>query len=70
MDGIRRGKMGGSGWVWVGSIGFVDQTGHGSKRVIFKQVNRVAGQVGLTRIFHFFFQLQKQINDNLFREND
>ena len=70
MDGIRRGKMGGSGWVWVGSIGFAGQTGHGSKRVIFKRVNWVAGQVGLTRIFHFFFQLQKQINDNLFREND
>ena len=35
---------------------------------------RVAGQVGLTRIFQtsfffFLFQLQKQINDNLFREN-
>ena len=38
-------------------------------------VNRVASWVGLswvglTRIFQtFFFQLQKQINDNLFRDN-
>ena len=41
--------------------------GHGLKHIIFKQVNRVAGQVRLT---FFFFQLQKQINDNLFRENE
>ena len=37
------------------------------------RVNRVAGQVGLTRIFKlffFFFQFQKQINDNIFRENE
>ena len=37
------------------------------------QVNRVAGQVRSIHIFqkkNFFFQLQKQINDNLFRENE
>ena len=37
------------------------------------QVNRVVGRVKLTHIFqiyYFFFQLQKQINDNLFRENE
>ena len=54
---IRHGKTGGSG-----------QSGRGSKRVIFKQVNRVAGQTGrglsrveLTRIFQkkkfFFFEV-------------
>ena len=42
----RRGKTGGSGRVRVGSIGFAGQTGHGSKRVIFKRVNRVTGQSG------------------------
>ena len=36
----RRGKMGGSGWVQVGSIGF---SGRGSKHVIFIQVNQVTG---------------------------
>ena len=59
----------------VESIGLAGQTGHGSKQIIFKRVNRVTSWVGLswvglTRIFQtFFFQLQKQINDNLFREN-
>ena len=63
---VRHGKTGGSVWVRVGSIGSQVKTGHGSKRVIFKQVNRVIGQTGrglsqvasrveLTRIFHFFF---------------
>ena len=33
----------------VGSIGLRVKTGHGSKRVIFKRVNRVTGQTGLTR---------------------
>ena len=62
----RHGKTGGSGQVRVGSIGSRVKTGHGSKRVIFKLVNRVAGQTGrglsrvasrveLTRIFQFFF---------------
>ena len=62
----RHGKTGGSGRVRVGSIGSRVKTGHGSKRVIFKQVNRVAGQTGhglsrvasrvkLTRIFQNFF---------------
>ena len=52
------------------------QLSRGSKQVIFKQVNQIPGQVGLTRIFQtsffffFFFQLQKLINDNLFRENE
>ena len=58
----------------VESIGLAGQTGHGSKRIIFKRVNRVTGRVRFTRIFQtsffFFFQLQKQINDNLFRENE
>ena len=63
----RRGKTGGSGRVRVGSIGFAGQTGHGSKRVIFKRVNQVTGQSGFGsgRVdpyfsnFFFFFQLQK-----------
>ena len=66
----RRGKTGGSGRVRVGSIGSAGQTGHGSKRVIFKRVNRVTGQsdFGSGRVdpyfsnfffFFFFFQLQK-----------
>ena len=40
---FRCGKTGGLGW--VGSIGFAGQTDHGSKRVIFKQVNWVADRV-------------------------
>ena len=66
----------GLGLVQVGSIGFVGQTGRGSKQVIFKWVNQVMGRVGFTRIFqtsflfYFLFQLQKQINENLFRENE
>ena len=51
----------------AGRVGFGSgQSGHGSKRVIFKQVNWVAGQTGrglsrvasrveLTRIFQIFF---------------
>ena len=57
---FSHGKTGRSGRVkWVG----------GSKQVIFKQV-------GLGRVYPYFskkffsFQLQKQINDNLFRENE
>ena len=37
------------------------------------RVNRIVGRVGLTHIFQtnfFFFKLQKQINNNLFRENE
>ena len=57
----------------AGRVGFGSgQSGHGSKRVIFKRVNRVAGQTGcmlsrvasrvkLTRIFQkkkfFFFEV-------------
>ena len=33
----------------VGSIGLRVKMSHGSKRVIFKQVKRVAGQTDLTR---------------------
>ena len=58
----RHGKTGGSDQVWVGSIGSRVKTGHGSKRVIFKRVIRVAGQTGrglsrveLTCIFQNFF---------------
>ena len=61
----------------VGRIRFKSsQTGQGSKWVIFKRVNWVAGRVGsglpifFKQGFFFFFQLQKQINDNLFRENE
>ena len=57
----------------VESIGLAGQIGHGSKQIIFKRINWVAGRVRFTRIFQtsfFFFQLQKQINDNLFRENE
>ena len=43
---FRHGKTGGSGQVRVGLIRFAGQTGHGSKPVIFKRVNRVAGQSG------------------------
>ena len=51
----------------AGRVGFGSgQSGRGSKRVIFKRVNRVAGQTGhglsrvasrveFTRIFQFFF---------------
>ena len=59
-----------------GSIGLAGQTGCESKRVIFKQVNRVVGWVGLSwpvffkQVFFFFFWLQKQIKDNLFREDE
>ena len=39
------------------------------------QLSCGSGRVGFTRIFQtsfffFFFQLQKQINDNMFRENE
>ena len=52
-----------------------DKTG-GLDRVrsIRSRVNRVTGRVRLTRIFKqvffFFFQLQKQINDKLFSQNE
>ena len=41
----------------VESIGLAGQTGHGSKRIIFKRVNRVTGRVRFTGIFQtsFFF---------------
>ena len=50
----------------VGSIGFAGQTGHGSKRVIFKtgqsgyRLSWVVSRVELTRIFQiiFFFFLE------------
>ena len=42
----RRGKTGGSGRVRVGSIGFAGQTGHGSKRVIFKTGQSGCGSNG------------------------
>ena len=65
----RRGKTGGSGRVRVGSIG---STGHGSKRVIFKRVNRVTGQSGFGsgRVdpyfsnFFFFFSITKRLISN------
>ena len=64
IKGSRHGKTDGVGQ--DGSIESRVKTGHGSKQVIFKRVNRVAGQTGrglsqvasrveLTRIFHFFF---------------
>ena len=66
---LRHGKTGKSGRVRVGSIGSWVKTGYESKRVIFKRVNRVAGQTGhglsrvasrveLTRIFQNFFFLK------------
>ena len=70
----RCGKMGGSSRVQVGSIRFVGQTGRESKQVILN------GSIGLRvgsglpiffkQVFFFFLQLQKQINDNMFRENE
>ena len=66
--------MGGSSRVQVGSIRFVGQTGRESKQVILN------GSMGLRvgsslpiffkQVFFFFLQLQKQINDNMFRENE
>ena len=56
----------------AGYVGFGSgQMDYGSKRVIFKQVNWVAGRVYqyFSNKF-FFFQLQKQINNNLFRDNE
>ena len=59
---------------WGGRVKF--GSGRRSKQVTFKWVNRVVGRVRLTYIFQtnfffqFFFQLQKQINDNLFRKNE
>ena len=58
-----------AGRVRVESIGFAGQTGRGSKRIIFKRVNRVVGQSGrgssqvmsrveLTRIFQTSFFLE------------
>ena len=55
-----------AGRVGAGQSGRKSKRGHGSKRVIFKRVNRVAGQTGrglnrvvsrveLTRIFQNFF---------------
>ena len=66
IDMAKRAGRVGSGRVRVGSIGSRVKTGHWSKRVIFKRVNRVAGQTGrglsrvasrvkLTRIFQKFF---------------
>ena len=46
MNTCRHGKTGGSGRIRVGSNGLRVKTGHGSKRVIFKRVNRVTGQTG------------------------
>ena len=52
-----------SGRVQVGSIGF---TGRGSKHVIFKQVNWVAGRVGsgwpvfFKQVFFFFFNYKNK----------
>ena len=70
----RCGKMGGSSRVQVGSIRFVGQPGRESKQVILN------GSIGLRvgsglpiffkQVFFFFLQLQKQINDNMFRENE
>ena len=59
--------------VRVGSIRFVGQTGCGSKRVIFKRVNRVASQSGhglsrvdLTHIFQTFFFFEINVICQLF----
>ena len=66
---VRRGKTGGSGRVWVGSIGFGGQSGLCVKRVTGQNesfLNESIGlQVGLGRVDlyfsnkNFFFQLQK-----------
>ena len=53
----RCGKMGRLSRVQVISIGFAGQTGCESKRVIFKRVNWVTGQVDpyfSNKIFFFF----------------
>ena len=71
VDFPRRGKMGGSGqsslWVkWV-----MGQNGSFLNGSIGLQVNWLWVGSGLPVFFKlFFFQLQKQINDNLFRENE
>ena len=74
----RRGKTSESGWVRVGLIGFAGQMGHGSKQVTGQNGSFLNGSIGLQvesglPVFFkqiFFFQLQKQINDNLFKENE
>ena len=69
----RHGKTGGSDQVWVELIGSRVKTGHGSKRVIFKRVIRVAGQTGrglsqvvsrveLTYISHWWYCHQLPLN--------
>ena len=56
---------GGKHVVQVGSIELRVKTGH------FKLVNRISCQVDPYFLNeHFFLKLQKQINDNLFRENE
>ena len=60
----ERGKIGGSG-----RVNKVCRL----KQVIFKRVNRIVGQVDRyfsNKFFIFIFQLQKQINDNMFIENE
>ena len=55
----------------AGRVGFrLSQLGLRVGSWVIGQSGCETGWVGLTRIFQtFFFQLQKQINDNLFREN-
>ena len=53
----------------VGQVGS-DQSSCGSKCVIFKRVGSGKVDLYFFKKFFFFFQLQKQINDNLFRENE
>ena len=57
----------------VESIGLAGQTGHGSKRIIFKRVNQVAGWVRFTRIFQtsflFFNYKNKSMTTYLERMN-
>ena len=77
-----RGKTGRSGRVRVRSIRFAGQTGHGSKRVIFKWVNHVAGQSGselsrvgsglpvFFKIFFFFNYKNKSMTTCLERMNE
>ena len=69
----RRGKTVGSGRGRVGSgqSGWRVKWVTGQNGSFLNGSNRVVARVGLTRIFQKKkFQLQKQINDNLFRENE
>ena len=52
----------------AGRVGFTDQSGHGS--IELRVRSDWVYPYFSNKFFFFFFQLQKQINDNLFKENE